>query len=191
MNTPPIERIRQHANDYECAIVTFNPERLENLNDEEKKKAYVSFKGALLWLRYGIAHHEYLCKPNGDNATSDCEMLVVNYKDMPNFKDAIFKLLAYYNQEGFWYSPKGTDDAIHILTQSPGGIAEGEETNCESFFEILKEKLLKGEMRERDLPKRLDVDRDLALETFEEASLGAKYCIGQYSKDVREKVGLR
>lgn len=90
----------------------------EDFSTEEKKYYNRELKAALLSLGYGVTQIRGSYKECGQTESQEESLLVVNLKDDPKFKEKIFKLSEYYNQDSFMYSPKGSDEGILIGTNN-------------------------------------------------------------------------
>lgn len=88
----------------------------EDFSTEEKKYYNRELKATLLKLGYGVTEIRGSYKECGQSESQEESMLVVNLKDDPKFKQNLFKLSEYYNQDSFMYSPKGSDESVLIGT---------------------------------------------------------------------------
>lgn len=90
----------------------------EYFSTEEKKYYNRELKAALLKLGYGVTNIRGSYKEFGKNESQEESFLIVNLNNDPNFKDKIFKLSEYYNQDSFMYSPKGSEEGYLIGTNN-------------------------------------------------------------------------
>lgn len=104
----------------------------DKFTTDEKRHYNRELNAALLQLKYGVTEIRGVFREEGcTGCDSDSEdsFLVVNLSDDPNFKDNLFRLSEYYNQDCFMYSPYGTDKGVLVGTNSssqPGYKAEVE-----------------------------------------------------------------
>ena len=105
----------------------------EDFSTEEKKYYNRELKAALLSLGYGVTQIRGSYKEYGQSESQEESLLVVNLKDDPKFKENIFKLSEYYNQDSFMYSPKGSDEGILIGTNNAPFPGYGEEIPSGKF----------------------------------------------------------
>jgi len=98
-------------------------DRPQELADKEKVERNRELKASLLSFGYGVTniqgnHIENYGTINavdlGDNG-----FFVVNLKNDPNFKQHIFELSEYYNQDSFLFKSRGSDEA-HIIGTNYG-----------------------------------------------------------------------
>lgn len=116
-------------------------EQGENFSTEEKKYYNRELKASLLRLRYGVTNVRGSYKECGQNESQEESFLVVNLNNDPNFKNNIFKLSEYYNQDSFLYSPKDSDESYLIGTNNASFPGFGNEipngkfhSNVQSLF---------------------------------------------------------
>lgn len=214
-----MDRIVHWTENYEIAIVTawrnqykdvtdktFKPEGKEigdTFRTVEKKKYNREFKAKLLDLGYGVTNVRGSYREGGYEGTDEQEesFFIVNLKNDPNFKQTIFNLSEYYNQDSFLYSPMGSDEAILIGTNNcdfPGygnEISAGSlQKNVQSMFmtrignkgfafadknDTYNDKPLTFNDRKQG---RINESILKYLETFDRASIGAKFSIVKEAK---------
>lgn len=87
---------------------------------KEKLARNRKLKASLLSLGYGVTniHGNYIENYGTIDAVElgENSFFVVNLKDDENFKEHIFELSEYYNQDCFLYKPKGSEEAYNIGT---------------------------------------------------------------------------
>lgn len=87
---------------------------------KEKVARNRELKASLLSLGYGVTNirGNYIENYGTIDAVElgESSFFVVNLKDDPNFKQNIFELSEYYNQDCFLFKPKGSDEAYNIGT---------------------------------------------------------------------------
>ena len=105
----------------------------EHFSTEEKKYYNRELKAALLCLKYGVTNIRGSYKECGKNESQEESFLVVNLNDDPNFKNNIFKLSEYYNQDSFMYSPKGSDEGFWVGTNNAAFPGYGKERPSTKF----------------------------------------------------------
>ncbi len=105
----------------------------ECFSTEEKKFYNRELKAALLGLRYGVTNIRGSYKEVGQNESQEESFLVVNLNDDPNFKNNIFKLSEYYNQDSFMYSPKDSDEGYLVGTNNAEFPGYGNEISSGKF----------------------------------------------------------
>lgn len=85
----------------------------ENLQRSRELKSYLLSKG------YGVTELEGGYDESGKGRVKgEKSFLVVNLKDDPNFKDNLFKISEYYNQDSFLYKPKDSKEAFEVGTNA-------------------------------------------------------------------------
>lgn len=170
----------------------------DNFSTKEKKMYNRELKAKLLQMGYGVTNVRGTYREGGADGTDVQEesFLVVNLKDDAGFKAKIFQLSEYYNQDSFMYSPKGSDEAVLVGTNNCDFPGYGEEIptgklqkNVSSMFmtrvgnkgfsfaddaDVYQDKPLTFNDRKR---MRMNEKITKHLETFDRASIGAKYAI--------------
>lgn len=89
---------------------------LSRYTKKENLQRNIKLKSALLKLKYGITRIAGSFIEGGDSEVQEESFIVVNLNDDPDFKNNIFKLSEYYNQDSFLYKPKDSDVAFLIGT---------------------------------------------------------------------------
>ena len=88
---------------------------------DEKRHYNRELKATLLRLGYGVTNVRGVFREEGItgcDTNQEESFLVVNRNGDPNFKDTLFKLSEYYNQDCFMYSPFGSDEGFNIGTNA-------------------------------------------------------------------------
>jgi hypothetical protein len=123
-----LKRIEHWVNSKDIAGITAFRSRLTNVTDntlidiklekEYTKKQNIQrnreLKASLLYLDYGVTKIAGSFVEDGGTEVQEESFIVVNLNDDPNFKDKIFKLSEYYNQDAFLYKPVDSDEAYLI-----------------------------------------------------------------------------
>lgn len=89
----------------------------DKFSTEEKKFYNRELKAKLLKYGYGVTQVRGTYRESGIEGQEE-SLFVVNRNNDPNFKDVLFKLSEYYNQDSFLYSPKGTTEGYLIGTNT-------------------------------------------------------------------------
>jgi len=91
----------------------------DTFTTEEKKYYNRQLKASLLSLGFGVTNVRGVFREEGCTGCDSGQeesFFVVNKDDKAGFKEALFKLSEYYNQDCFMYSPKGSIEAYNIGT---------------------------------------------------------------------------
>ena len=97
------------------------------------KRSY-ALKASLLKLRYGVTKISGLYIESGQNEVQEESFIVVNIINDPNFKENVFKLSEYFNQDSFLYKERSSDRAILVGTNNDGYIGYGNEKDAGLFY---------------------------------------------------------
>lgn len=205
----------------------------EDFTDEEKKYYNRELKAKLLSLGYGVTQVRGSYRESGKPEGQEESLFIVNRNNDPNFKENIFKLSEYYNQDSFMYSPKGTSEGYLVGTnmcdfpgygnEIPSGafrknvqsmfmsrignkgfsFTNGEKINksdpnrnekldngdnnyeddAPMTFQDRKEKRVKSRSNKKDVSNE-SIERFLQIDTYENASIGAKHAIRLCAKGI-------
>ena len=127
MDMDILNRIEQWINTTEIAIMSAWRDKLVNVTLKEKNS---DLKAALLQLGYGVTEvlgsyiEGYSPKENKGKEIKEESFFIVNKDNKPNFKENIFKLAEYYNQDSFIYKHVNSN-AILVGTNSGEHPAKG------------------------------------------------------------------
>lgn len=126
----------------------------------------------LLDLGYGVAkirgayREGGIAKETGDDQEE--RFFAANLNDDPDFKNKIFEISEYFNQDSFLYSPVGSDDAFLVGTNSNGFPGYGNELKSGKLHAYVSSQFMSrignagfsfgddGDMRPDDRPTFLD-----------------------------------
>lgn len=90
----------------------------DKFSTEEKKYNNNELRGLLLALKYGVQKVRGTYREGGVKESQEESYLVVNIHHDPKFKQNIFDMSEWYNQDSFIYSPEGSDEAFLVGTNS-------------------------------------------------------------------------
>ena len=143
-----ISRIKHWINSKDIAGITAFREKLTNttkntLLDKKEGELYSTkenrdrnhkLKASLIKLGYGVTKvaGSYV---EGGNEVQEESFIVVNLNDDPKFKEKIFKLSEYFNQDSFLYKEKGDNIAYLVGTNINGFPKYGDEHPVGEFYD--------------------------------------------------------
>lgn len=159
-----VNRLKSWFENYECAIISAYRNRIingteniwiqkdENGNSvgDDKDLTYAQnqvrhkkLKDALLGMKYGITSQRGRFNEKDEETGKEIEktgeksFVVVNLRNDPKFKENLFKLSEYFDQDSFIYKPKGTEEAVFVGTNNrvrkPFAPGYGHEERCGKF----------------------------------------------------------
>lgn len=148
LNESTINRIEQWVKSKDIAGISAFRGRLTNFTDntlidiepeteyskKENLKRNLELKSVLLKLGYGVTRIAGSYLEGGKDESQEESFLVVNLNDDPDFKNKIFKLSEYYNQDSFLYKSKDSDDAFLIGTNYDTYVGYKNEKNAGKFY---------------------------------------------------------
>lgn len=182
---------------------------LENhITDPQKKTVYHyskpenirrnrNLKASLLKYGYGVTGIAGNCIENCHTPSpvevGEESYFVVNLKDDPSFFDRIFELSEYYNQDGFLYKPKGSEECFNVGTnngewpgygvQAPAGKFHAKVDNeflsriGNSSFAFIPDDAEMKPQRSNTFANRLAQRRNDVIETYESFSRNERQVI--------------
>lgn len=155
LNEKSIERIKHWMYTKDIAGISAFRERLTDVTENthidrpidtqftksENKKRNGELKSALLKLGYGVTKitGSYL---EGGNETVEESFFVVNLNDDFDFKEKLFKLSEYYNQDSFLFKEKNSEEAFLIGTNDHFFPGYGESISQGKFHEKVNAKYM-------------------------------------------------
>ena len=125
-----LKRIEHWVNSKDIAGITAFRNTLKNVTENtlidievgstytkaQNKRRNASLKSALLKMGYGVTRVAGSYVEGEEFEVQEESFVVVNLNDAPNFKDDLFKLSEYYNQDSFLYKPINDEYAYLIGT---------------------------------------------------------------------------
>jgi len=109
-------------------------------NEVRNKNLYA----ALLKLKYGVTRIAGSYIEDSHNEVQEESYIVVNLNDEANFKQTIFALSEYYNQDSFLYKKRGDADAFLIGTNTANLPGYKNETNQGEFNKKVSANFMSG-----------------------------------------------
>lgn len=109
-------------------------ERERTYSKEENRQRNKKLASALLAKGYGLTKVSGHYLENGRRAVEEESYFVVNLRDDPNFKQNLFKLSEWFNQDSFLYKPLGSEDAYLISTNGNSEQPYGSEVKLGKFL---------------------------------------------------------
>lgn len=159
---------------------------------QENRKRNALLKVALRRLGYGVTAIRGVYHEDGSMVDDGSEesFFVVNLKDDPNFKQHLFDLSEWFNQDSFVYKPKSSDEALLIGTNgSTDFITYGQEIPIGSFIsDVVAENMSRVGGRGFAFGSREDVKRDEFPATWSRRKMGRIEKQGLSDKDVESIV---
>jgi len=194
--------LRGWMNDYDMACITAYRDEYVNatprtLNDRpnglldadttryrykasENAERNRNLKASLLKLGYGVTDiHGVLfdnCRTIGRAALSESSFLVVNLNHDSDFRQRLFELSEYYNQDGFILKRKGRDEAYRIGTNWGEYPGYGKEVHLGELYIDMDNEYVTGE-------------KALGLDVYENYSRGARMSIKAISYETMRHIG--
>lgn len=101
---------------------------------EENRQRNKKLAQALMAKGYGITKISGHYLEDGGNAVEEESYFVVNLHDDKKFKQNLFKLSEWFNQDSFLYKPLGSEEAYLIGTNGNSYQPYGKETSIGSFL---------------------------------------------------------
>ncbi len=177
----------------------------EKINRNKKLKAY------LLSLGYGVTNIRGNYIENYGKIDSvelgENSFFVVNLNDSNGFKERIFEISEYYNQDCFLYKPKGSEVAYNIGTNNADYPGYGEEDNLgklhididneflsrvgNASFSFTKDENPKHDFRPNDFYTRKQeriLREALELDTYKQYSRGSRMSIKSIYWDINNDI---
>lgn len=109
-------------------------EKERTYSKEENRQRNKKLAQALITKGYGITKISGHYLEDGDKLVEEESYFVVNLRDDPKFKQNLFKLSEWFNQDSFLYKPLGSKDAYLISTNGNKSQPYGTEMNIGSFL---------------------------------------------------------
>lgn len=212
-----ISKILNYVQNFECAAISASRGKITNitpatyipegyvegteLTKEENKARNSELKAKLLKLGYGVTSLDGKYAEEGMTYPGkETSYFVVNRTDDPNFKDQIFKLSEYYNQDSFLYKPINSMNAELIGTNNaerdpnfgvPGynhsiDVGEFHPNGFDGALSLIGNKAFQFRLNEHKEHNRLFIaDNILCEETFNKLTNVSKAAVTKTAKKVK------
>lgn len=115
-------------------------EKERTYSKEENRQRNKKLAQALIAKGYGITKISGHYLEDGDKLVEEESYFVVNLRDDPKFKQNLFKLSEWFNQDSFLYKPLGSKDVYLISTNGNKSQPYGTEMNIGSFLSNVSDK---------------------------------------------------
>lgn len=223
LNESTIKRIKHWVENNDIGIISAFRNQLTDVTENtlidkevgdeyskpENKRRNKELKSVLLDLGYGVTkvYGTYIegfgSEKQKDEEVDEESFFVVNINEDPDFKDNLFKLSEYYNQDNFLYKEKDSDDAFLVGTNMHNFPGYEEEKYIGQFYEKVTSQFMSrigstgfafAEPKDLEEDDRQTFDKRkksrkeafkfFDLKTYENSQTNTKRLIKEYSKPV-------
>lgn len=197
--------------DKEMGITKPEDKTIYKYTSAEKRDINKKLKAYLLSLGYGVTniHGNYIENYGTINGIElgESSFFVVNLNNSSDFKERIFEISEYYNQDCFLYKPKGSEEAYNIGTNNAEYPGYGKEDNLgklhididneflsrvgNTSFSFSKDENPKHDFRDNDFytrKKNRILKEALELDTYNQYSRGSRMSIKSIYWDINNNI---